>query len=90
MLRKDAVVAMAGMVAAFKGAVGMDLSADMWRIMAEESAKRCVDGRCLYCRGFNHRAVEYMVRKKAQTIKVAAVEVKEIVSSSGSEELGKH
>jgi len=29
MLRKDAVVAMAGMVAAFKGAVGMDLSADM-------------------------------------------------------------
>jgi len=32
--------------------------------------KRFVDGRCVYCGGFNHRAAECAARKKAQTIKV--------------------
>jgi len=43
----------------------MDLSAGKRRMSAEERVKRFVDGRCLYCGGFNHRVAECAARKKA-------------------------
>jgi hypothetical protein len=55
----------------------MDLSAGRRRITDEEWAKRFADGRCLYCGGFNHRAVDCAVRKKARSFKAAGAEVKE-------------
>jgi len=67
----------------------MDLSARRGRISAEERAKRFADGRCLYCGGYNHRAVECAERKKAQTFKAAGAEVEEVGTREGSEELGK-
>jgi len=67
----------------------MDLSAGKKRISAEERAKRFADGRCLYCGGFNHRAAECAVRKKAQTFKASGAEVKEVGTKEGSEESGK-
>jgi hypothetical protein len=67
----------------------MDLSAGKRRISAEERAKRFADGRCLYGGGFNHRAAECAVRKKAQTFKVAGAVIKEVGTKDGSEELGK-
>jgi len=66
----------------------MDLCADRRRITAEERAKRFMDGRWLYCGGFNQRAAECAVRKKAQTLKVAGAEVKEVGTRTGSEESG--
>jgi hypothetical protein len=56
----------------------MHLSAGRRRISDEERAKRFVDGRCLYCGGFNHRAVDSAVRKKARSFKAAEAEVKEV------------
>ena len=67
----------------------MDLSAGKRRISAEERAKRFTDGRCLYCGGFNHRAVECAATKKAQTFKASGAEVKEVGTKEGSEESGK-
>jgi hypothetical protein len=67
----------------------MDLSAGKRRILAEERAKRFADRRCLYCGRFNHRAAECAARKKAQTIKTAGAEVKEVGTKEGSKESGK-
>jgi len=39
--------------------------------------KRFVDGRCLYCGGFNHWAVKCGVRKKARWFKATGAELKE-------------
>jgi hypothetical protein len=67
----------AGTVAGYTGPAPMDLSAGRRRISDEERAKRFADGRCLYCGGFNHRAVNCAVRKKARPFKAAGAEVKE-------------
>jgi len=67
----------------------MDLSAGRKKISVEERVKRFVDGRSLYCGGFNHRAAECAARKKAQTFKAAGAEVKEVGTGTGSEESGK-
>jgi len=79
----------AGTVAGYTGPAPMDLSAGRKKISDEERAKRFADGRCLYCGGFNHRAVDCAVRKKARTFKVAGAEVKEVGTKDGSEESGK-
>jgi len=79
----------AGTVAGYTGPAPMDLSAGKRRILAEERAKRFADGRCSYCGGFNHRAVECAARKKAQTVKALGAEVKEVGTKEGSEESGK-
>ena len=79
----------AGTIAGYTGPTPMDLSAGKRSISAEERAKRFADGRCLYCGGFNHRAAECAVRKKAQTFEVAEAEVKEVGTKDGSEESGK-
>jgi hypothetical protein len=63
----------------------MDLSAGRRRISDEERAKRYADGRCLYCGGFNHRAVDCAVRKKARPFKAAGAEVKEVGGKEDSE-----
>jgi hypothetical protein len=55
----------------------MDLSGGRRKISDEESQKRFAEGRCLYCGGFNHRAVDCVVKKKARTFGVAGAEVKE-------------
>jgi hypothetical protein len=67
----------------------MDLSASKRKISAEERAKRFADRRCLYCGGFNHRAVECAARKKARMFKAARAEVKEVGTKEGSKESGK-
>jgi len=67
----------------------MHLSEGKRRISTEERVKRFADGRCLYCGGFNHRAAESSARKKAQTFKVAAAEMKEVGTKEGSDESGK-
>jgi len=67
----------------------MDLSAGRRRISDEERAKRFADGRCLYCGGFNHRAVDCAVRKKARPFKAAGAEVKETEGKEESKEKGK-
>ena len=79
----------AGTVAGYTGPAPMDLSAGRRRISAEERAKRCTDGRCWYCGGFNHRAAECAARKKAQTFKAAGAQVKEAGTWTGPEESGK-
>jgi hypothetical protein len=68
---KTPEVASAGTVDAHTGPAHMDLSAGGRRISDEERAKRFPDGRFLYCGGFNHRAVDCAVRKKARSFKVA-------------------
>jgi hypothetical protein len=67
----------------------MDLSAGRRKTSDEERAKRFADGRCLYCGGFNHRAVDCAVRKKARSFKAAGVEVKEAEGKKDREEKGK-
>jgi len=67
----------------------MDLSVGRRRISAEERAKRFMDGRCLYCGGFNHRAAECAARKMAQMFRASGAEVKEVGTGTGSEESGK-
>jgi hypothetical protein len=75
--------------AGYTGPVLMDLSAGRWRIAADERLKMFADGRCLYCGGFNHREVECVGRKKAQTFMAAGEEVMEVETKEGSEESGK-
>jgi hypothetical protein len=82
-------MAPAGTVAGYTGPAPMDLRVGNRRILEEERAKRFGDGGCLYCGGFNHRAAECTARKKAQTFKGAGVEVEEVGTKEGSEELGK-
>jgi hypothetical protein len=79
----------AGTVAGYTGPAPMDLSAGRRRISDEERAKRFADGRCLYCGGFNHRAVDCAVRKKARPFKAAGAEVKEVEEKEDSEGKGK-
>ena len=67
----------------------MDLSAGRRKISDEERAKRFADGRCLYCGGFNHRAVDCAVRKKARPFKAAGAEMKEVEGKEDSKEKGK-
>jgi hypothetical protein len=67
----------------------MDLSARRRRISDEERAKRFADGRCLYCGGFNYRAVDCAVRKKARSFKAAGAEVKEPEGKESAEGNGK-
>jgi hypothetical protein len=78
-----------GTVAEYSGPAPMDLSAGRRKISNEERAKRFADGRCLYCGGFNHRAVDCAVRKKARPFKAAGAEVKEIKGTEESGEKGK-
>jgi hypothetical protein len=78
-----------GTVAGYTGPAPIDLSAERRRISDEERAKRFADGRCLYCGGFNHRAVDCSVRKKARPFKVAGAEVKEAEGKEDSREKGK-
>jgi hypothetical protein len=66
----------------------MYLSAGRRRIPDEERAKRSADGRCLYCGGFNHRAVDCAVRKKARSFKAAGAKVKEAGVKEDSKEKG--
>jgi len=86
---KDPAGAPTGTVAGYTRPAPMDLSAGRRRISAEERAKRFTDGRCLYCGGFNHKAVECVARKKAQMFKAAGAEVTEVGTGTGSEESGK-
>jgi len=79
----------AGTVAGYTGPAPMDVSAGRRRISDEERAKRFADGRCLYCGGFNHRAVDCAVRKKARPFKTAGAEVKEVGTKDASEGSGK-
>jgi len=67
----------------------MDLSTDRRRISDAERAKRFADGRCLYCGGFNQRAVDCAVRKKARLFKAAGEEVKQPEGKEDSREKGK-
>ena len=91
---KTPETAPAGTVAGYTGPAPMDLSAGRRRISDEERAKRFADGRCSYCGGFNHRAVDCAVRKKARPFKAAGAEVKEaevkeVGTKDGSEGSGK-
>ena len=79
----------AGSIAGYTGPAPMDLIAGEWRISAEQRAKRFVDGRCLYCGGFNHRAAGCVARRKCQMFKVAGAEINEVGTKEGSEESGK-
>jgi hypothetical protein len=79
----------AGTVAGYTGPAPIILHAGRRWILAEETAMKFADGRCLYCGGFNHRAAECVARKKAQTLKVATAEVKEVGTQDGSKESGK-
>jgi hypothetical protein len=45
-------------------------------------------GRNLYCGGCNHRAAEGVAKKNAEMWKTAGGEVKEVGTSSGSEDKG--
>jgi len=76
----------AGTIAGYTWPAPMDHSAGKSRISAEDRAKRFVDGRCLYCGAFNHRAAQCTARKKAQTFKVAGAEIKKVGTMEGSEE----
>ena len=76
-------------IAGYTGPAPMDHSAGKRSISAEERAERFADGRCIYCWGFNHRAAECAVRKKAPTFKASGAEVKEVGTKEGSEESGK-
>jgi hypothetical protein len=67
----------------------MDCSAGKRRILAEERVKRFMDGRCLYCGGFNHRVSECTARKKGQMFKAAGAKLKEEGNGTGTEESGK-
>ena len=78
----------AGTVAGYTGPAPMDLSAGRRRISDEERAKRFADGRCLHCGGFNHRAVDCEVRKKARPFNVAGAEVKQAEGNGDSREKG--
>jgi hypothetical protein len=82
-------MAPAGTVAGYTGPAPMDISAGRRRISNEERAKRFADRRCLYCGGFNHRAVDCAVRKKARPFKAAGAEVKEAEGKEDSREKGK-
>jgi hypothetical protein len=62
---KEPETAPAGTVAGYTAPAPMDQSAGRRRISDEERAKRFADGWCLYRGGFNHRAVDCAVRKKA-------------------------
>jgi len=73
----------AGTEAGYSGPAPMDISAGRRTMSDEERAKRFADGRCLYCGGFNHRAVECAVRNKAGTFTAVGVEVKETGESGG-------
>jgi len=84
---KTSEAAPAGSVAGYTGPAPMDLSAGRRRISDEERAKRFADGWCLYCGGFNHRAVDCAVRKKARPFKAAGAEVKD--GKEDSREKGK-
>jgi hypothetical protein len=75
----------AGTLAGYTGPAPMDLSAGRRRNTDEERAKRFADGRCLYCGGFNHRAVDCAVRKKARSFKAAGAEVKEVGKEDSTE-----
>jgi len=79
----------AGTVVGYTGPAPMDLSAGRRRISDEERAKRFADGRCLYCCGFNHSAVDCAVRKKARPFKAAGAEVKEAEGKEEPKEKGK-
>jgi hypothetical protein len=61
----------AGSIAGYTGPEPMNLNASKRRISAKEKAKRFVDGRCLYCWGYNHRAAECVAKKKTQMFKAA-------------------
>jgi hypothetical protein len=63
----------------------VDLSAGRRRISDEERAKRFADGRCLYCGGFIHRAVDCAVRKKARPFKAVRAEVKAVELQDSTE-----
>jgi hypothetical protein len=67
----------AGTVVGYTGPAHSDLSAGRRRSSDEERAKRFADGRWLYCGGFNHRAMDCMVRKKARPFKATEPEVEE-------------
>jgi hypothetical protein len=79
----------AGTVAGYTGPAPMDLSAGRRRISDEEKAKRFAEGRCLYCGGFNHRAVDCEERKKARSFRAAGAEMKEAEEKGDSGDKGK-
>jgi hypothetical protein len=54
----------AEIVTSYTGPAPTDLSAGRRKITDEERQKRFAEGRCLYCGGFNHRAVDSAVRKR--------------------------
>jgi hypothetical protein len=74
----------AGTVAGYTGPAPKDLTAGTRRISDEDRAKRFADGRCLYCGGFNHKAVDCAVRKKARLFKAAGAEVKEVTKEDST------
>jgi hypothetical protein len=67
----------------------MDLSAGRRRISDEERPKRIPDGRCLYCGGFKHRAVNWAVRENARPFKTAGADAKEAGGNEHSKGEGK-
>jgi hypothetical protein len=86
---KEPEIAPAGTVAGYTGPAPMELSAGRRSISDEEMAKRFADGRWLYCGGFNQRAVDCAVRKKARSFKVAGAEVKEVEGKEDPKDKGK-
>jgi hypothetical protein len=86
---KPPEAAPAGTVNGYTGSAPMDLSASRRRISDEDRAKRFANGRCLYCEGFNHKAVDCAVRKKARSIKAAGAEVKEAKGGEKTKETGR-
>jgi hypothetical protein len=86
---KNPETAPARTVLAYTGPAAMDRSAGKKGISAEERVTTFVDGRGLYCSGFNHRAAECVARKNAQMIKADEAEIEEVGTKEGSEESGK-
>jgi len=66
----------------------IDLSAGKRRILAEESATRYTDWRCLYRGGLKHRAAELVACKKAQPFKALGAEIIKVGTRTSSEKSG--
>jgi hypothetical protein len=76
-------------VARYTGPAPIDISAYRGKISDEERVKRFADGRCLYCGGFNHRALDCAVTEKARSFWAAGAEVKEIKEGEDTKGKGK-
>jgi len=66
-----------------------DLTTGRQKISDKERAKRFAVARCLYCRRFNHRAVDCAEREKARSCKQVRADVKDAEEKEDVKEKGK-